>query len=81
MEIAEVLIYVCSIVCFTIYIHFEKRSSYQKGFSDGVKHYSDMVEEVLHHTNQWNKEAEEAGMNLTAHIESIKPLNKAESEE
>lgn len=81
MTIAEVLAYVCSIVCLTIYIHFEKRNSYQKGFSDGVEHYSNMVEEVLHRTNQWNKEAEEAGMNLTAYIESIKPLNKAESEE
>lgn len=47
MEIVEVLIYVCLIACLTIYIHFEKRRSYQKGFTDGVKHYSDMVEELL----------------------------------
>lgn len=79
MGIIKVLVYVCLITCFTVYIHFEKRNSYQKGFSDGVKHYSDLVEEVLHRTNQWNKEMEDAGMNLTAYIESIKPLNKAES--
>ena len=67
----------CSIVCFTIYIHFEKRRSYQKGLSDGVKHYSGMVDEVLHRTNQWNKEAKEAGRHFTAHIESIEPLKDA----
>lgn len=52
MGIAEIFIYVCSIACLTIYINFEKRRSYQKGFWDGVKHYSKMMEEVLHQTNK-----------------------------
>lgn len=77
MGIGEVLVYVCLIAMFTIYIHFEKRHNYKKGFSDGIKHYSDMVERV----NQWNKEAEKAGMDLTVRIEPIKPLDKSESEE
>lgn len=81
MQIVEVLIYVLLVAGLTIYIYFEKRDSYQKGFSDGVEHYSKMVDEVLHQTNQWNKKAEESGMDLIAYVESIKPLNKAESEE
>ena len=81
MKIVEILVYVCSIVIFAIYIHFEKLKCYREGFSDGVKEYSDMVEGVLQRVNQWNKEAEEAGMCLAAYIESIKPINWAESEE
>lgn len=54
MQIVEVLIYVLLIAGLTIYIHFEKRDSYQKGFSDGVEHYSKMVEEVLHQTRPLN---------------------------
>lgn len=79
MVIVDVL-YVCSIICLFIYIHSEKRRSYKKGFSDGVEHYSDTVNETLRYINQWNKEAEEAGIPLTAYIESLKPLNKEESE-
>ena len=75
MEIVKDLLYLCSIIFFTIYVHIEKRNSYNKGFFFFFYHYSDMVEEVLHHTNQWNKEAEENGTPVTAHIESIKPLN------
>lgn len=78
MGIIEILICICLIVCLTIYIHIEKLNSYKEGFLDGVKHYSNMVEEVLHCTNQWNKETETG---MTAFIESIKPLNKSESEE
>lgn len=81
MQIVEVLIYVLLIAGLTIYIHFEKRDSYQKGFSDGVEHYSKLVDEVLYQTNRWNKKAEEAGTGLTAYVESIRPLNKSESEE
>lgn len=73
MGIAEVLAYACSIVFLTIYI---KWSSYKKGFSDGVKYFSDIVADVLRHINQLQKEAEEAGMPFKAYIESIKPLNK-----
>lgn len=68
-------------VLFTIYIHFERRNSYQKGFSDGVEQYSNMANQVLDHINKLNKEAEEAGMDFKAYVESIKPLNKAESED
>ena len=32
-------------------------------------------------TEQWSKEAEEAGMTLTEYLESINPLNEAESED
>ena len=81
MIIGKVLAYICLIVCFAIYIHFEKLKSYREGVSDGMEHYSKMVEGALHHTNQWNKEAAEAGMNVTAHVESIKPFNNAEMEE
>ena len=81
MQIVEFLVYVISVVVFTIYILFEKRRSYQKGFWDGVEHYSKMVDGVLHRVNRFNKEAEEAGMDFTAYVESIKPLNDAESED
>jgi hypothetical protein len=81
MGIIAFLVYVFLIACLTIYIHYEKQKSYQKGFSDGVEHYSSMVEEVLQQTNRFNREAEEAGIDLTAHVESIKPFNKAEKEE
>lgn len=80
MGIAEILVYVCSIICLTIYISFAKRNSYQKGFSDGVKHYSDMVDEVLHDVNRFNRESEENGMDLRAYLESIKPLDKGVEE-
>ena len=75
------LLYVCLIVGLTIYIHFEKRNSYKEGFSDGVEHYSKMVESSLDHINKLNKEAEDAGMDFAAYVTSIKPCNKAESEE
>ncbi len=75
--IGEFLVYVALIVCLTIYIHFEKRNSYQKGFSDGVEHYSKLVDEVLHSTVQWNKEHEGE---IIAYVETIKPLNKTESD-
>ena len=81
MGIVEILVYVCAIVCFAIYIHYEKQKSYQEGFSDGVEHYSSMVEGVLQQTNRFNREAEEAGTDLTAYVESIRPLNSEESEE
>lgn len=80
MQIAEVLIYVLLIAGLTIYIHIVKRDSYQEGFLDGVEHYSKMVDEVLRSVNQWNKEAKETAMDLTAYVESIRPLNK-ESED
>lgn len=80
MGIAEVLVYVGLIAMLTIYIHFEKRNSYQKGFSDGVKHYSDLVDEVLHGINRFNREAEESGTSFSAHLESIKPLDKEAKE-
>ena len=32
-------------------------------------------------TEQWTKEAEEAGMTLTEYLESISPLNNKKSEE
>lgn len=80
MGIAEVLVYIALIVSLTIYIHFEKGRSYQKGFQDGVKHYSDMVDEVLHDVNRFNRESEENGMDLRAYLESIKPLDKGVEE-
>lgn len=76
MEIGEILVYVSLIVSLTVYIHFEKRYNYQKGFLDGVEHYSKLVDEALHQTNQFNREAEESGINLRAELESIKPLDK-----
>lgn len=69
------------VIVMAIYTCFVKWKSYQEGFSDGVKHYSDMVDRVLHDTNQFNKEAEEAEMDIVAHVESIRPLNETESEE
>ena len=78
MGIGEVLVYVGLIVMLTIYIHFEKRYNYQKGFQDGVEHYSKLVDEALHQTNQFNREAEDAGMDIRAELESIKPLDKEE---
>lgn len=68
-------------VLFTIYIHFQKQNSYKKGFSDGVEQYSNMANQVLDHINKLNKEAEEAGMDFKAYVESIKPLNKAGEDE
>lgn len=81
MGIGEVLVYVGLIVMLTIYIHFEKRYNYQKGFQDGVEHYSNLVEKALHKTNQFNKEAEESGTDLRAYLESIKPINKENKDE
>ena len=66
MEIAEVSIYVSSIVLLIIYILIEKRNSYRKGFDDGVEYYSHTVEKLLDHINQWNKKAKEAGIDLAA---------------
>lgn len=76
----QTLVYVCLIVGLTIYIHFEKWNSYKEGFSDGVEHYSKMVESSLDHINKLNKEAEEAGMDFAAYVTSIKPCNKEESD-
>lgn len=78
MGIVEVLAYVCLILFLTIYIHFEKRWNYQKGFQDGMTHYSDMVNEALHDINRFNRESEENGTSFSAYLESIKPLNKEE---
>lgn len=36
---------------------------------------------ITEKTEDWTKEAEKAGMTLTEYLESISPLNKAESEE
>lgn len=78
----EVLVRIlCAIVTMTIYTCFVKWKSYQEGFSDGIKYCSSMVEEILHHIKRFNKEAEEAGMDIAAYIESIRPLNETESEE
>lgn len=79
MGIGEVLVYIGLIAMLTIYIHFEKRYNYQKGFQDGVEHYSNLVEEALHQRNQFNKEAEESGTDLRAYHESIKPLDKEDN--
>lgn len=76
MEIAKVLVYVGLIGALTIYIHFEKERSYREGFQDGIKHYSDLVDEALHHINRFNRKAEEAGTDIRAYLESINPLNK-----
>lgn len=81
MGIGEVLVYVGLIAMLTIYIHFEKRNSYQKGFQDGVEHYSNLVEKALHQINRFNRESEENGMDLRAELESIKPINKENKEE
>lgn len=82
MEIAEILVYVGLTVSFiaslTVYIHFEKLHEYKKGFLDGVEHYSKLVDEALHQTNQFNKEAEETGKDIRVELESIKPLDKEE---
>lgn len=76
MGIGEVLVYVGLIVTLSVYIHFEKRWNYQKGFQDGVEHYSKLVDEALHGVNRFNREAEEAGKDIRAELESIKPLDK-----
>ena len=34
-------------------------------------------DKIMAKTEQWTKEAEEAGMTLTEHLESINPLNEA----
>lgn len=43
------------VIVMAIYTYFVKWKSYQEGFFDGVKYYSDIVDEVLHDTNQFNK--------------------------
>jgi mannose/fructose/N-acetylgalactosamine-specific phosphotransferase system component IID len=68
------------VIVMSIYTCFMKWKSYREGFSDGIKYYSSMVEEILHHIKRFNKEAEEAGMDISACIESIRPLNETESE-
>ena len=37
-------------------------------------------DKIMEKTEEWAKEAEKAGMTLTEYLESINPLNKAESE-
>ena len=59
MSIIVDLIYICSIVCLTIYIHFEKRSSYKKGFSDGFNYYSEMAEDTYNFEAQESEDEEE----------------------
>lgn len=76
MGIAEILVYIALIVSLTIYIHFEKRRSYREGFQDGIKHYSDLVDNALHHINRFNRKAEDAEIDIRAYLESINPLNK-----
>ena len=36
---------------------------------------------ILEKMEEWTKEAEKAGMTLTEYLESINPLNEAESED
>lgn len=38
-------------------------------------------DKIAEKTEEWTKEAEKRGMTLTEYLESINPLNKAESEE
>ena len=74
--VVEVLISIIITMLFAIWFYFKKRDTYQQGYIDGMEHYSRMVDEVLHQVNRFNEEAEEAGMEFTAYVESINPLIK-----